>query len=392
MKVKWVFFAISAVFFSLVVYSDSKAVNTRNIDTVRNKPVLDSADSQIIDDFLDEAVRALVNTRNFSSIAKIRTTILARSSSKKSSAQIQYAEQFSLSSHKHISSGLKQAEQLTPEDRRFKVILNLLILIDRLEDVRLADLVIVFLKDENTVIRYWAVHSVTSPGFTKKLNTSIATNSQLARRIVEQLQGLVDRSGPETLTSVAGFAAEVVIPQGEDLLGQIADMRMKKYVEWTVDYELMDAAVLGLLNQRISSGAINKAAVARRFAQLYSYVIQRYVKGRNSLNPTQKHQLASVLVETEKSCISKMLGTPQTVIKRLIEREDYTRLLLEHSNLLGDDTGAGLLPTKLKFDYGRNPNGSSRTAPLALPALPQKLIPDDSGSTPDPSGTANPSN
>ena len=372
MKAKWAIFAVFTAFFALLVHSDSKAVNTRDIDIVRNKPVLESADLQIIDDFLDEAVRELVNTRDFSSIAKTRSTILARNISKKSSAQAQYAEQFSGSAYKYISAGFKQAEQLTPEARRFKAILNLLILTDRLEDVKLADLAIVFLNDENTVIRYWAIHSVTSPGFTKKLNTSIATNSQLARRIVEQLQALVGRSGPEILTFVAEFAAEVAIPQGEDLLGRIADTRMKMYADWKVDNELLDTVVLTLLYEKTSAGALNKAAVARRFAQLYSYAIQRYVKGRDSLNATQKHRLASVLVETEKSCISKFLGTPQSVIKRSVERDDYTRLLLEHGKLLGDDTAAGLLPTKLNFKYGRNPNGSTRTAPLTLTDPPQK--------------------
>jgi hypothetical protein len=371
MKSKCAIFAVLTALFCLLVLSDSKAVNTKDIDIVRNKSVLESADLQIIDDFINDAVRELVNTRDFSSISKVRSTILARNESKKNSAQAQYTEQFSESAHKYISEGFKQAEELTPEDRRFKTILNLLILTDRLEDIRLADLALAFLNDDNTVIRYWAVHSVTSPGFTKKLNASIATNSQLARRITEQLQRSVDRSGPEILSSVAEFAAEVVIPQGEDLLGQIADTRMKKYVGWTVDYELLDAAILRLLQQRLSSGAVNKAALARRFGQLYSYVIQRYVQGRDSLNPAQKHQLASVLVETEKSCISKFFGTPQTVIKRSVERDDYTRLMLEHNNLLGDVTKAGLLPTKLNFDYGRNPNGTGRTAPLTLPEPPQ---------------------
>ncbi len=372
MKAKWVFFTVLAAFFVLIVPSGSEAVNTRDIDIVRNKPVLDSTDLQIIDDFLDEAVRELVNTRDFASIAQTRSAILARNTSRKSSAQAQYAEQFSESAHKYISAGFKLAEELTPEDRRFKAILNLLILTDRLEDIRLADLAMALLKDENTVIRYWAVHSVTSPGFTKQLNTSIAANSQLARRIVEQLQGLVERSGPEILALVAEFAGEVGIPQGEDLLGRIADMRIKKYADWTVDYELMDGAILRLLYQKISSGAVNKPAVARRFGQLYSYVIQRYVKGRVSLNAAQKHQLASVLVETEKSCIAKLLATPQTVIKRAVERDDHTRLLLEHSRLLGDETRPGQLPEKLNFDYGRNPNGSFRTSPFPLPEPPTK--------------------
>jgi hypothetical protein len=372
MKAKWVIFAVLASFFVFLVNSGSGAVNTRDIDIVRNKPVLDSTDLQIIDDFVGNMVQELVNTKDFTSISKTRSIILACNSSKKSSAQAQYAEQFSESAHKYISSGIKEAEELTPEDRKFKAILNLLILIDSLEDVRLADLAIGFLKDENTVIRYWAVHSVTSPGFTKQLNSAQAANPQLANRIVGQLQGLVEQSGTEILALVAEFAAEVSIPQGEDLLIRIADMRIKKYADWKVDSETLDGAILGLLYKKISSGAVNKAAVARRFAQLYSYAIQRYVKGPVYLNDIQKHQLASVLVETEKSCISRLLATPQTVIKRAIEQEDYTRLLLEHNKLLGDETGAGQLALKLNFDYGKNPNGTLRTAPLALQPPPPK--------------------
>jgi hypothetical protein len=377
MKAKWVILTVSAVFFVLVVHSTSEAVNTRDIDSVRNKQVLNSADLQIIDDFLDVALRELVNTRDFSSIAQSRSIVLARSSSRQSSAQAQYAEKFSESAHKYISSAFKQAEQLTPEDRRFKMILNLLILTDDLEDVRLADLAIGYLKDENTVIRYWAVHSVTSPGLTKQLNSGGASNLQLARRITNQLQVLAKSSGPEILALVAEFAAEVGILQGEDLLVQIADMQIKKCADWKVDYELLNGITLRLLYKKIFSGAVNKPAVARRFAQLYSYVIQRYVKGRISLNAIRKHQLASVLVETEKSCVTKLLATSLTVIKRSVERDDYTRLLLEHNRILGDETRPGLLPQKLNFDYGTNPNGTARTAPLPLSEPPKKTTPDN---------------
>ena len=375
MKAKWVILAVSAAFSVLVMHSTSQAVNTRDIDNVRNKPVLDNVDRQIIDDFLDEAVRELVSTRDFASIAKARSVILSRRLSRKDSAQAQYAEQFSVSANKYISSALKQAEKLIPKDRRFKMVLNLLILTDGLQDVRLANLAMGLLKDESKVIRYWAVHSVTSPGFTKQLNATIAVNSQLARSIVEQLQSLLGRSGPETIALMAEFAAEVSIPQGEDLLGRIADMRIKKYVDWKVDYEPLDGIILRTLYKKIFSGAVNKPAVARRFAQLYSYAIQRYVKGRDILNAAQKHRLASVLVETEKSCVSKLLVIPLTVTKRSVERNDYTRLVLEHSRILGDDTTPGLLPVKLNFDYGTNPNGSPRTAPLPLSDPPQKPAP-----------------
>ncbi len=372
MKAKRVILAVSAAFFSFFIHSTSEGVNISDIDIVRNKPVLENKDLQIIDDFMDEAVQELVSTRDFASIAQIRTIITLRRTSRKSSAEAQYSEQFSESALKYISSALKQAEKLTPKDRRFKMTLNLLILIDGLEDVQLANLAMGLLQDESKVIRYWAVHSITSPGFTKQLNATIAANSQLARNIVDQLQGLLGRSGPETIALIAGFAAEVSIPQGEDLLGRIADMRNKQYADWKVDYEPLDGIVLSLLYEKIFSGAVNKPAAGRRFAQLYSYVIQRYVKGRDVLNAPQKHQLASVLVETEKSCVSRLLGKPQTVIKSAVERNDYTRLLLEHSRILGDETRAGQLPVKLNFDYGMNPNGTPRTAPLALPEPPQK--------------------
>jgi len=371
MRGKRTFLGVLAAFLVLAMHSGSEAVNTRAIDRVRNKGVLDSSDFQIIDDFVNEAVRELVRTKDFSSIATIRSVILSCSSSK-TSAQAQYSEQFSESAQKYISLGFQEAEKLTPEDRKLKVKVNLLILMGGLRDVRLANLAIGMLKDKNTVIRYLAVHSLTNAGIVKQLNSAGADNSKLARLIVERLGELVDKSGPEVIRLMAEFAAAVNIAQGEDLLCRIADMRMKRYADWTVQYELLDAAILKLLCEKITSGGSSPPGrIARRFGQLYSYVLQRYVKGRDSLNTTQKHQLASVLVEIEQSCIVKLLEMRQTVIKRAVEGGDYTALLQEHSRLLGDKTRAGRLPLKLKFDYGETSDGVKRIAPLALPEQPR---------------------
>ena len=375
-KHKWTIFAVLA-FLVLVMHSVSGAVSTSEIDSVRNKGVLEDEDFQIIDKFVAEAVRELVKTRDFTSIARIRTVILARKSSSRDSAAAQYAEQFSKSAYKYISSSLKQASGLTPEERKFKVVLNLLILVDGLSDLRLADLAMEKLSNHNTVIRYWAVHSVTNPGITKQLNSAKAANLDLARNIAGRLKGLVEGASPEIIALMAQFAADVDIPQGEDLLLQIADIRISKYVNWTVDYELLDATVLGLLCNKISAGGLNKPAIARRFGQLYSYAIQRYVKGRDFLDATAKGRLASVLVETEDKCIRELLGKQQMVIKRAVERDDVTGLLLEHNRLLGDETRAGELALKLNFDYGPSPDGNKRTAPLTLPEPPKELIIDN---------------
>ena len=214
--------------------------------------------------------------------------------------------------------------------------------------------------------------SITNSGIIKQLNSAGPGHSELAARIAEQVAPLVEGACPEIIALMAEFAAKVEIPQGENLLLQIADMRISKYADWTVHYELLDATVLKLLCDKMSSASRGSSAIARRFGQLYSYAMQKYImdiKGGNFLSVAQRHQLASVLVETERACISKLVG-PQSVIRKAVGRGDYIALLQEHSRLFGDETRAGRLALKLNFDYGKTPDGRKRTAPLVLPEPP----------------------
>jgi hypothetical protein len=365
MKLKGVIPAFLAAFIVLAMIARSRAVDTRQIEKVFTKQVLDGEDLKIIDQFLGEAVRELVNTRDFAEIAKLRTVILS-----KQSTQGQYAQQFSESAFKHISAGLEQAKQL-PQDRQFKVILNLLILVDGLQDARLTDSAIALLKHSNQAVRYWAVRCVTNPGLVEKLNPGGTTSQELAQRIAEQLKELVDTASPEVLGLMAEFAAAVRVPQGEDLLGRIADARMKRYVDWTVEYELLDGTILKSLYGKIAATGSGDPALARRFGQLYSYAMQRYIKGRDVLPEANKHYLTSVLVDVEEKCIGKLLRRLQSTIKKAVEQADYSAIQQEYDKLFGDGTRQGQLVEQLKFDYGANPDGSNRTAPLTLPE-PQK--------------------
>ena len=70
-------------------------------------------------------------------------------------------------------------------------------LVDGLENLRLVDLAMNKLNDENEVVRYWAVHSITNPGITKQLNSTNAADLKLARNIIGRLTGLVDNGAPE---------------------------------------------------------------------------------------------------------------------------------------------------------------------------------------------------
>jgi hypothetical protein len=382
MKIKWAFFTVLTAFFVLAINSNAVAVNTSDIDAVLKKGVIDDQDKKIIDDFLAQAVVELVKTKDFTSIAKLRSVILSRKS-----AQSQYAQQFSESAYRHIQAGFEQAQNLRPEERKTNIFISLLILIDGQEDLRLADLAMGWLKDQNMVIRYWAVHSLTNPAIVQQLNSNATSNPDLATTITEQLKEVVETSKPEIIVHIARFATNINIPEGEELLLQVADDRIKRYAGWTVTSEFYDIIILKFLESKIplssqsmdapvSTTGISKSAIARRFAQLYSYVLQRYIKGNNVLNANQKQRLASVIIEIEEKCITRLLGLSrsQGTLRRAIERENLVALSDEHNKLLGDETSTGQLPSKLGFDYSTTPNSPKRTAPIPLPEKPQKPV------------------
>ena len=366
MKIKGVFFAVLGMFFVLAVSSSSPAVDVGPIDGVLKKTVLNDQDFKVIDDFLSQAVQELVKTRDFTAIAQARTVILSRTST-----QGQYAQRYTESAHRAIQAGFEQAQSLKPDERKTNVNISLLILVDGLHDLRLADLAIPWLKDRNMVIRYWAVHALTSPTALTQLESSASSDPALAGTIVARLKEIVADSTPEILAQIATFAASVKVPQAEELLLQVADARIKAYAAWTVKQELYDVGILKLLQGKIASSAAGtgRASLAQRFAQLYSHAIQRYIKGteKGLLNDPQKRQLIAVLVETEEKCIGPLLNRPQLTIRRAVEKESMTALLDEHNKLLGADNTQGELPFKLGFDYGSN-----HTAPIPLPDPPQK--------------------
>ncbi len=364
MRLKYVILAVFSG--CLLLNSLVGAVDTKAIDEVRNKGLLDSEDLKIIDEFMSAAIGELVVTRDFSGISNIHTMILSRKST-----QSQYAEQFSESSYKYLYTSLKELSTFPAKEYRYETVVNLLILLDGLGDVRLVELGIGMLKDKNMVVRYWAVRSVTNPVILSQLTSSSSGDMKLCKQIAEELKQIIDSSSVEILAMAAEFGATVNIKEGKELLLQIADKRMKEYAEWTVSYELLDGSILKLLYNKLTSEGASDPAIARRFGQLYSYLLQRYVKGREFLSVTEKSYLTSALVEVEKLCISELLGIPQSVIKKAIESDSYMGLLEEHSRLLGDNQQAGQLGLKLGFDYGEGPDGVRVLAPLSLAELPE---------------------
>jgi hypothetical protein len=350
----------------LTISSFCFGVDPWKIEEVRNKGILDDEDFQIIDSFVEESVQELIGAKDFTDMARIRVKLLSRSSSNSSSSRAQYRKQFYKSAHEYISAALEWAERLEDPDKKLVEKINLLILVEGLRDVQLADLVLDKLTDSNMAIRYWAVNSVCNAEVIEQINAMGAEGDRLTGQIVSRLASIVETSDDSIVAMIARFAAGIKAEQGTGLLLNVADMRIKQYAGWSVENELLDAVILQSLYRKLAVANPKNGTVAQRFGQLYSFVIQRYIKGEEQLNVEQKQKLVSVIVEIEAQCISKLFG-PQGTIKRAIEARDFEGLKKEHNLLLGNSDKEGRLGAKFNFRY-RHPDGSESVEPVVLPA------------------------
>ncbi len=368
MKLRWALFPVAILLAFVLVSPRSEAVSQTDINRVIGKQVLNQDDLQVIDTFLAEAIDELVKTRDFTKIAQTRSVILS-----KKSGPAQYNEQFSQSARKYIAEGLQKALTL-PEDRQKKVLVNLLILIDGLQDPELADLSLDLVgKNDATIVRYWIVHSLSNPAIVAKLRTGGDEGIRRAGEIANTFTDIVDTSSPEVLALMARFAAQINMSQAERLLVAVADARIEAYNTWNVEYELIDSTILKTLADKIGNTAgPDQNAAAQRFGQLLHCVMQRMIKGADRLTQKQRQHLASVLIEIETRELGRLLGAPQGAIKRAIENKDYAALQQQYDVLFGQGSAPGQLVNQLNFNFGQDAAGQPRTSPIPLPDPPAR--------------------
>ena len=242
------------------------------------------------------------------------------------------------------------------------------------------DLAVKVLADKEPPIRYWAVRTATDPNLWSKLNQNQATAAQVTTRLLTEFNQSASTSAPEVLVLMAGFAGPINSAAADELLTRIADTRIKQYSDWAVSYELADMTILRQLGNKIIAGSAAKSQLAKRFAQLYSFAMQKYLKGQGlgMLRDPSREYLAGVLIDTEDKCLGKLLGTPQTTIRKALESNDTKALQTEHDRLFGTTSRPGALPAKFSFTYGGD--GQSLQAPI--PLLDPATRPTTTASTP----------
>ena len=347
----------AGIFTVLVLGSVLFAANTRDIDNVREKGVLSDSDFAVIDGFIAESINELLAAEDLTSLSNLRNSIISRNQAQSGD---QYKVVFSDSMNKYIPGAFEKAQSMVPEKNSVTMIANLLILVESLQDERLTDYAMQYLKSSNAIIRYWAVKSVTNQFMVEKFDS--ASNPVFAAKATKLLKDLIADGDADSLAAIVNFASQIRSTAGSEMLLSIADRRISEYADWKVDNELIDAALLNYLFD-IYNRDTTKKIYAQKFGQLFSYVMQRYIKGQAILTDKQKSDLASVMIEIEQSSMIKALGLRQSVIKTAFEEGKIDALEKEYARLFDAGGQKGELASKMDFDY--SPGGAK---PLELKA------------------------
>ncbi len=353
------------------------AVDTELIDVLRQRTLnsgsLTAGDVETIDTFWNEATEELLLSNDFSEVVTIRSALSAHRGTNELS---QYTSSYIMSAQKYLDSAFDEVKgwDLSPLKRHTER--NLLILVAELQSTELADFALARLENDNSLIRYWAVKALADPKVVSQLGAG--SNAELAGRIIQQFYKLSQNENqPVILNIIAAFAAGMDSPAAKQILLTVVDRRTEAYKNWSVENEISDATLLILLGKEIplQSGE-QKITLLRMFAQLYSFVMQRYIVGAEVLEDNSKYQLVSVMVEVEQVVLSRLLDMSRSGIKRAIEKKDLSVLQREYDTLLGSTVRVGELGRELNFDYGKSSSGRPITAPQKLPSPPERLLPD----------------
>lgn len=353
------------------------AVDTELIDVLHQRTSdsgsLTAGDVETIDIFWDEATEEMLVSDDYSEVVTIRTTLSAHRGTNELS---QYTSSYITSAQKYLDSAFDEVKGWDQSPLKRHIERNLLILVAELQSTELADFALDRLENDNSLVRYWAVKALTDPKVVSQL--AAGSNSELADRIIQQFYKLAQKENqPVILNIIAAFAAKMDQPEAEQILLTVVNRRTEAYKNWTVENEISDATLLILLGNEITlrSGE-QKITLLRKFAQLYSFVMQRYIVGAEVLEDDSKYQLVSVMVEVEQVVLSRLLDMSRSGIKRAIEKKDLSVLQREYDNLLGSTVRVGELGRELNFDYGKSSSGRPITAPQKLPSPPENLLPD----------------
>ena len=353
-----------------------QAIPTDEIAAVRQNlsgggVTLTDSDRAVIDRFWRIALDAMLLSEDPARLVSIRRQVQEEKGTEPLSF---YATGYIQAGRTHLQTAFETVAGWGTSNKKILLERNLVILTAQLQSPLLAELGLERLSHADEVVRYWAIKSVASTALAQQL-TDTATGDDVLTGTI--LKSLAERVGPEPsleiLRNIVVFAAMINREEARGILLSAAQRRISAYMSWNVDNEQFDAVLLKAMGQivlaeRESEG---RSAMARRFAELFSLVFQRYLADPSPLTEEQKRALLNVIAEVDSQILTRVMGVQQTGIIRAINRPTGG-LDREYEMFFGNEMRAGELGTRLKFDYGKTTDGKAISAPPKLPAPPQK--------------------
>jgi hypothetical protein len=356
-----------AAFFSLL--TPAFAVDATAIDAVRTKATLTDADGTVIDQFVAAAVREMLDRTEFGNISSATEAFAKEVTPAQPNPR--YTEYFTAAAARHFKSGLAEAEKLADATRKKDIKLNLLIMLERVGQLRTAVVAENEFDDAAAGVQYWAVKCVLNPAVVSQLNAGTPDASKAATDIASRLKAVVPTEGnPAILGLIADWAGAVNAPETADVLVAVANKRIREYEDWTVSEQLIDGKVLEALGKKVK--ASKPAAVA--YGQLLSDCMQRYARfmaSSSTLGEQDAFHLATTLTTVERGSLSALLGPGRVNIQNAMAKQGagLTALNGEYALLFGSAAAQGELTRVLGVRFP-DAQGREQALPRPLPDRP----------------------
>ncbi len=323
------------------------AASTKEIDEVRKKTDFTSGDLVIVDTFINQAFKEMIEAPSIADSVRSREDILVR---RPKDDQPKYKEQYRKSLESNITAALRAMETWNDENFIKATRLNLAVMIGSIGDVGLYEIAITMLDKDAPAVKYWAIKALTGSEVRNSVRQTPASES--SRLIIDALNKAAQNDSPILLEMIAGFAAAISGQNSYDLLSTIASTRIESYKNWTAYQESTDAKIMAAMADKILGDAAAKAALASPFANLMSCTLEKYASGLapdGGLGNMSQQQLVTVIATLEKNILPKFAIT--AALTRAVERKNLKEFNDAYNVIFGAEGAKGELSTKLGVDF-----------------------------------------
>ncbi|MFI4910785.1 MAG: hypothetical protein ACIAQZ_03860 [Sedimentisphaeraceae bacterium JB056] len=320
----------------------SFAASTREIDEVRKKTTFTNDDLAVIDSFINEIFKEMLEAPTIEDSVKRREDILVR---KPKEGKSKYKEQFLESVERNIVSSMKIVETWSDETFIKAMKLNLAVMIGSLDDPKMSELAIEMMDSENIAVKYWATKALTGTDVIESIKAS--PDSQLSESIFDTLKAEAQVNSPINLEMIASFAGQFSNGSASEILSAVAQTRIAAYKNNEAIHESSDAAILKVMAEKIASDE-SKDTLAQPFANLTAQVFKKYAAGispESGLGDISSQQLITTITEVEKNIFPKFNINAEFI--KAIERRSEKDFQQAYDKVFGSEDNEGELASNL---------------------------------------------